>query len=87
MSEEKEQLEIDESNPVQTKEAEGANTIDEKKLLRKLDLHLLPGVTLLYLLSFLDRSNGDPPPSSPRLHLIPFQLEMPVSKVWPQTQT
>ena len=35
-------------------------TIDdpgEKKLLRKLDLHLIPGVTLLYLLSYLDRVN------------------------------
>ena len=31
---------------------------DEKKLLRKLDLNLLPAVILLYLLSFLDRSNG-----------------------------
>ena len=32
--------------------------VDEKKLLRKLDLRLLPGVSVLYLLSFLDRSNG-----------------------------
>lgn len=31
--------------------------ISEKRLLRKLDLHLLPGVCILYLLSFLDRSN------------------------------
>ncbi|KAK7534992.1 major facilitator superfamily domain-containing protein [Phyllosticta citribraziliensis] len=31
--------------------------VDEKKLLGKLDLHLLPGVAILYLLSFLDRSN------------------------------
>ncbi|KAH8589733.1 MFS nicotinic acid transporter-like protein [Bisporella sp. PMI_857] len=31
--------------------------INEKKLLRKLDLKLLPPLTLLYLLSFLDRSN------------------------------
>lgn len=30
--------------------------IDERKLLRKLDLHLLPGPCILYLLSFLDRS-------------------------------
>lgn len=29
----------------------------EKSLLRKIDLHILPGVGLLYLLSFLDRSN------------------------------
>lgn len=36
--------------------AEGA--INERKLLRKLDLRLLPAVSILYLLSFLDRSNG-----------------------------
>lgn len=35
----------------QTSEAE------EKRLLRKLDLRLLPAVSILYLLSFLDRSN------------------------------
>lgn len=32
--------------------------IDEKALVRKLDLRLLPPLTLLYLLSFLDRSNS-----------------------------
>jgi hypothetical protein len=32
--------------------------IDEKSLLRRLDLKLLPPLSLLYLLSFLDRSNG-----------------------------
>ena len=32
--------------------------IDEKALLRRLDLKLLPPLTLLYLLSFLDRSNS-----------------------------
>lgn len=31
--------------------------VSEKKLVRKLDWRLLPGVTVLYLLSFLDRSN------------------------------
>ena len=31
---------------------------DEKRLLRKLDANLLPAVIILYLLSFLDRSNG-----------------------------
>lgn len=30
---------------------------DDKKLLRKLDLHLIPTMTILYLLSFLDRVN------------------------------
>lgn len=32
--------------------------INEKSLLRKLDARLLPAVGILYLLSFLDRSNG-----------------------------
>jgi len=30
---------------------------DDRKLLRKLDLHLIPTMTLLYLLSYLDRVN------------------------------
>ncbi|KAL8925655.1 MAG: hypothetical protein Q9208_003338 [Pyrenodesmia sp. 3 TL-2023] len=33
------------------------NTSNDKALLRKLDWRLLPALTLLYLLSFLDRSN------------------------------
>lgn len=32
--------------------------IDEKALVRRLDWKLLPPLTLLYLLSFLDRSNS-----------------------------
>ena len=35
-----------------------SQSISEKALLRKLDIRLLPGLTVLYLLSFLDRSNG-----------------------------
>jgi hypothetical protein len=35
--------------------------INEKALLRRLDLKLLPPLTLLYLLSFLDRSNSRSP--------------------------
>lgn len=38
---------------------EAISGIREKSLLRKLDRKLLPAVTLLYLLSFLDRSNGN----------------------------
>ena len=38
--------------------AESQTTINEKALLRKLDIRLLPALTILYLLSFLDRSNG-----------------------------
>jgi hypothetical protein len=46
-----------ETSPASSSIAEFAG-INEKSLLRKLDLHLLPPLTLLYLLSFLDRSNG-----------------------------
>lgn len=31
--------------------------LDKKKILRKMDMHLLPMLTALYLLSFLDRGN------------------------------
>lgn len=37
---------------------ESGDVIDEKKLLRKLDWHIVPGLTLLLLISFLDRGNG-----------------------------
>jgi Major Facilitator Superfamily len=36
---------------------DNAPTVNERRLLRKLDLKLLPALTFLYLLSFLDRSN------------------------------
>jgi hypothetical protein len=35
-----------------------SNKLSTTRLLQKLDLRLLPPVALLYLLSFLDRSNG-----------------------------
>ena len=35
----------------------GFSIENTKKLLRKMDLHLLPFLALLYLLSFLDRTN------------------------------
>ena len=38
--------------------------VNEKALVRKLDFKLLPPLTLLYLLSFLDRSNGSDHTSS-----------------------
>ena len=57
--------------------------INEKALLRKLDLKLLPAVTLLYLLSFLDRSNGRlVKPAMPFRMLTSSQLPMHGSKVW-----
>lgn len=38
-------------------EQSGFSFTDTKKLLRKMDGHLLPFLALLYLLSFLDRTN------------------------------
>lgn len=46
------------SSPGSSSLAEGSFSINERVLLRKLDLKLLPPVTILYLLSFLDRSNS-----------------------------
>jgi len=64
MSSGKKQSTFDEKSPVQVTE-DGEDAIDEKKLLRKLDWYLIPGLTVLYLLSSLDRSNGIPTFSSP----------------------
>lgn len=36
---------------------EDAANVNDAALVRKIDIRLLPGVTLLYLMSFLDRSN------------------------------
>jgi len=36
----------------------------EKRILRKLDLHLIPIISCLYLLSFLDRGLSQPQPIS-----------------------
>lgn len=46
------------SPPLSEQDVAAAYGLDEKHILRKLDRHLLPGVCVLYLLSFLDRSNG-----------------------------
>jgi hypothetical protein len=59
------------SNEPDNSDSEGGifSGINEGALLRKLDLHLLPAVGVLYLLSFLDRSNGtvsSPLDTSPR---------------------
>ena len=70
MSEEKEQAKTDRTSPIQATE-ESRDAIDEKKLLRKLDLNLLPAVTFLFFLSFMDRNNGIPSP-------LPF-LQLPLS--------
>lgn len=34
-----------------------SHAIDEQKLVHKVDWRIVPGIVLLYLLSFLDRSN------------------------------
>ena len=66
---EKERTKIEEENSDHATEESGGK-IDEKRLLRKLDWHLLPLATVLFLLSFLDRSNGDLL-AFPFLHLPP----------------
>ena len=48
----------DDGTPSDRSQDEEFTSINEKALLRKLDRKLLPAVSLLYLLSFLDRSNG-----------------------------
>lgn len=73
MSNEKGQTKIDEASSDRATDESGLDAIDEKKLLRKLDWHLVPGLTLLFLLSFLDRSNGNSFLCSPHLpfaHLL-----------------
>ena len=75
MSEAKQKVEIGDSEKRSAQAIEeGGNTIDERKLLRKLDLILLPGVSILLLLSFLDRSNGNLSPfflSLSSAHFLP----------------
>lgn len=50
---------FEKNEPVSYKSPSGsvAPTSEEKRILRKIDLNILPILTLLYLLSFLDRSN------------------------------
>ncbi|KAF2281290.1 MFS transporter [Westerdykella ornata] len=45
------------TNPDSDIEYTAVDGVNESRLLRKLDLRLLPAVSILYLLSFLDRSN------------------------------
>jgi len=82
---EKERTKVEEANSDHATEESGGE-IDEKRLLRKLDWHLLPLVTVLFLLSFLDRSNGNPLslPLFTCLLLTFYQLEMLVSKGSPR---
>jgi hypothetical protein len=52
------QLETEKSTAPASSSDESLVEVHEGRLLRKLDLRLLPAVGILYLLSFLDRSNG-----------------------------
>ena len=49
---------LDSDRPDGPAAVDAASSVNERALLRKLDLRLLPAVGILYLLSFLDRSNG-----------------------------
>lgn len=48
---------LEEGTNSQTSVTETSTEISDAKLLRKLDLHLIPTMTVLYLLSYLDRVN------------------------------
>lgn len=60
-----------------------------KRILRKIDLRLLPVLTALYLMSFLDRSNSqyDPSQSNENVLTCPFsrqrQCSRPLQRPWP----
>ncbi|CAF1199107.1 unnamed protein product [Adineta steineri] len=48
---------VQENDTIKTNQYKIPDDPNDKKLLRKLDLHLIPTMTLLYLLSYLDRVN------------------------------
>ena len=52
---------IDDTTSTSNSTSGSLANINKKALLRKLGLHLLEPLTILYLLSFLDRSNGNFP--------------------------
>ncbi|KZT38162.1 MFS general substrate transporter [Sistotremastrum suecicum HHB10207 ss-3] len=56
-----------EANPITTNDVQ---EIDEKKLIRKLDLRLVPWLSILYLLAFLDRT------SSPMVSLYGMEKDL-----------
>jgi hypothetical protein len=59
MVEKNEQMVFEKSTLDRSTTEESGDVIDEKQLLRKIDWHLIPGLGLLLLLSFLDRGNGN----------------------------
>jgi hypothetical protein len=56
LSDEKAPVEMHESGKLYNPHVD-VSGVDERKLLRKMDLHLVPWLSLLYLLSFLDRTS------------------------------
>lgn len=62
------------SDEKEDEDLETVYRVNEKALLRKLDFRLLPAVTLLYLLSFLDRSNGERDSTAFATIPIPFRI-------------
>lgn len=80
MAEEKEKTEFEDTPSDPDITGESGDAIDEKQLLRKLDWHLIPAPTLLLLLSFMDRSNGEHIPLLILLSFIFFQSGMLVSR-------
>ena len=52
-----EEMKAPEDNIISLDAAFDVSQVDERKLMRKIDLHLIPWLSLLYLLSFLDRTS------------------------------
>ncbi|KAL1644933.1 hypothetical protein SLS58_004004 [Diplodia intermedia] len=75
------------SSPVDSDVELEASGVNEKALLRKLDIKLLPGLVVLYLLSFLDRSNaGNQYLTSLTLYFIGYVLfEIPCNVILKRT--
>jgi hypothetical protein len=51
-----EKIKVAEVDTLHSTDAAFAN-ISEKRIMRKIDLHIVPIMTVLYLLSFIDRAN------------------------------
>lgn len=57
---EKAEIHQAENTMIESHTAERFAHLDEKKILRKMDMRLIPMLTLLYLLSYLDRESQTP---------------------------
>ena len=63
-----------------------ASGIDEKKLMRKVDWHVIPWLALLYLLNFLDRGNvGNAKVGSIHRRVLPDTHNLGSCTVWRRT--